>query len=109
MSELTFKDINDKLVCMLGEVSGTDSDDRIYSNIMDFWNFELVESEKGVFKWYSTAYDYWESAANCPETDDGVLGGFGRLTPADVRGSNAFIQTLHRVHPSLQLNKVAGT
>lgn len=40
---------------------------------------QMIDSngEKGT-RWYDTAYEFWESEKNCPTTDDGVLGGYGR-------------------------------
>lgn len=35
-----------------------------------------------------------QSEANCPDTDDGVLGGFGQLSFPDVRDSNKFLDEL---------------
>ena len=51
--------------------------------------------------WYSRAFNYWESEANCPVTDDGVLGGYGKLTPMDVKGSNQFLDELVALRPEL--------
>lgn len=45
--------------------------------------------------------------SNCPVSDDGVLQGYGVLTPLDVRDSNQFIDELVAEYPSLQLNHVA--
>lgn len=39
--------------------------------------------------------------------DDGVLGGYGKLTPADVIGSNAFMDQLKSMNPSLQFQRAA--
>mmetsp|Transcript_4065 Transcript_4065/g.6298 ORF Transcript_4065/g.6298 Transcript_4065/m.6298 type:complete len:273 (-) Transcript_4065:121-939(-) len=81
--------------CLLffGEISGTDTDDRIYDNLTDMWDFELGNNSTGS-TWYSKAYDYWESEENCPVTDDGVLGGYGHVTDADVKDSNAFLDEI---------------
>lgn len=39
--------------------------------------------------------------------DDGVLGGYGKLTPEDVKGSNNFLDKLKFHYPSLEFNRVA--
>jgi hypothetical protein len=62
--------------------------------------FDSVIEEKGKV-WYEKAYNYWENEANCPITDDGVLGGFGKLTPVDVRDSNIFLNDLQVKYPFL--------
>ena len=57
-----------------GGVSGTDNEDRIYSNLMDMWVFELKLKNNQVSPestWYSKAFEYWEDEANCPISDDG--------------------------------------
>jgi len=130
---LTVRDIEELLRSTLGEeICGTDSNDRMYDSIEGLWDYELDDSkriagEKGKKKkkkqqqqqqpqpqehgsglgWYSDAYDYWEAEENCPLTDDGVLGGYGKLTPADVKGSNAFLDALSSVRPSLKFERVA--
>ena len=57
--------------------------------------------------WYADAFDYWEDEANCPISDDGVLGGYGSLTPNDVRGSNQFLDKVKSLRPALQFDRVA--
>lgn len=95
---------------------GTDSEDRIYSTIRDFWAFELHNSKSAnngltsatsssaetnangaESEWYSSAAEYWDSEANCPLSDDGVLGGYGKLTEVDVQGSNQFLDSLYEM------------
>lgn len=105
----------------LAEISGTDSGDTIYSSINELWEKEFSIVKKGSTstaspsvvvtspRWYDKGFSYWESEENCPLTDDGVLGGFGRLTPLDTRDSNAFLDKLMSFHrPSLVMNRAAG-
>lgn len=48
---------------------GTDSEDKDYNSIIELWNQELVPSKDGQkLTWYSKAFKYWESEANCPIT-----------------------------------------
>jgi hypothetical protein len=61
---------------------------------------DLIVGVKGNM-WYEKAFNYWENEANCPITDDGVLGGFGKLTPMDVRDSNIFLDELQAHYPLL--------
>jgi protein N-terminal methyltransferase len=63
-----------------------------------------ANGEKGT-RWYDTAYEFWESEKNCPTTDDGVLGGYGRITPEDVKGSNLFLDKLAALRPSLSFDR----
>jgi protein N-terminal methyltransferase len=58
-------------------------------------------------KWYNTAYDFWEDEKNCPISDDGVLGGYGRITTEDVKGSNQFLDELSAIRPTLRFDCAA--
>ncbi|KAL4102291.1 hypothetical protein PRIC1_006036 [Phytophthora ramorum] len=42
--------------------------------------------------WYASAHDYWDNEANCPLTDNGVLGGFAHVSGVDVRESKRFLK-----------------
>ena len=44
--------------------------------------------------WYGDALKYWENEQNCPPTIDGVLGGFGNVSPIDISGSRTFLQEI---------------
>lgn len=59
--------------------------------------------------WYSQAFDYWEAERNCPANVDGVLGGFGHVSPKDIAGSVAFVEKLRAALPNLKLGRVVGT
>ena len=65
-----------------------------------------TDSEKGR-RWYNNAYDFWEDEKNCPITDDGVLGGYGKITPEDVKGSNLFLDQLAVLRPILSFDHAA--
>lgn len=103
------KEIENRLL-PITEISGTDTDDRIYSDLKTMWKYELSSksADDNQIRWYSKAYDYWESDENCPVSDDGVLGGFGFLTDVDVRDSNSFLDSVLAARPNLQLSRVAG-
>lgn len=58
--------------------------------------------------WYSQAFDYWEAERNCPANVDGVLGGFGHVSPKDIAGSVAFVERLRAALPNLKLGRVVG-
>eukprot|EP00903_Cladosiphon_okamuranus_P008712 g8346.t1 len=55
----------------------------------------------GPVRWYERAYDYWEDGQNCPPDDDGVLGGYGHISPTDISGSAAFLDELQSMRPLL--------
>lgn len=92
-------------------ISGVDSKDCEYNSIMQLWNEVLVPSTNDIsqsqVQWYSKAYDYWEDENNCPITDDGVLGGYGALTPMDIKGSRKFIQQLKDMDSLFHLHSAA--
>ncbi|KAJ1426590.1 AdoMet dependent proline di-methyltransferase-domain-containing protein [Ochromonadaceae sp. CCMP2298] len=107
-STLTHSDVEEMLVSVIGEVQGMDTDDNEYDSILTLWKSELKsvpQQERGVSQtaaeekakeslWYNKAFDYWESETNCPITDDGVLGGYGQVTPMDARDSHTFLDRL---------------
>mmetsp|Transcript_11862 Transcript_11862/g.23969 ORF Transcript_11862/g.23969 Transcript_11862/m.23969 type:complete len:324 (+) Transcript_11862:64-1035(+) len=119
--ELTHSDIEEMLLAVNGRIVGLDTDDNEYDSILPIWDKELTrtalldnkmsssEAEKSASElvWYHKAFEYWESDTNCPITDDGVLGGYGAVTPMDTRDSNNFLNTLLSKFPLLRLNRVA--
>lgn len=62
----------------------------------------------GAVRWYERAYDYWEDGENCPPNDDGVLGGYGHISPTDIVGSGAFLDELQGMRPHLGNTHAAG-
>lgn len=62
----------------------------------------------GAVQWYERAYDYWEDGDNCPVDDDGVLGGYGHISPTDIAGSAAFLDELKSMRPLLGDENAAG-
>ena len=107
------EDIEARLRVLNGDIEGSDSDDREYSSLVEFWKEELLKRASASNKaglnleWYSKAYDYWEDEEKCPISDDGVLAGFGHLTPADVKGSIAFLNELKKLQPGLRFELAA--
>jgi len=66
----------------------------------DLWKAELTADGKEVDpnkreQWYKKGVDYW---MNVDATVDGVLGGFGRVSDTDVKGSKEFFTLLNRVN-----------
>eukprot|EP01035_Chromulina_nebulosa_P017947 gene17947-23573_t len=107
---ITIADIEQLLYDKLGIIEGTDSNEEEYTSITELWFKELNNSlptsnqskyDKSQSDWYKNAYSYWEDETKCPITDDGVLGGYGKLTPSDVKGSNSFIDELISENPTI--------
>lgn len=59
-------------------------------------------------RWYERAYDYWEDSENCALDDNGVLGGYGHISPTDVSGSATFLDRIKSLRPKLGDGKAAG-
>ena len=109
--DLSVKFIQDLVLASLGKIEGMDTEDREYDSLEALWDYELgsakkVSSEKEDL-WYGDAKTYWDDVANCPLTDDGVLGGYGKLTPVDTVGSNAFLDAVKLKRPTLQFDHAA--
>ena len=102
-------DIEELLTAVVGSISGSDSNEKEYTSIQDLWNFELtpMDAESGELQWYSHAYNYWEKEENCPISDDGVLGGYGKVTPMDIRDSNSFLDELKALRPEMSFDRAA--
>ena len=74
-STVSIVEIEAMLIGIMGEISGTDSNDAIYTSITSLWKNELKlkksksSEEPGSIQWYQNAYNYWENEANCQLTD----------------------------------------
>ncbi|KAG5180113.1 AdoMet dependent proline di-methyltransferase-domain-containing protein [Tribonema minus] len=53
---------------------------------------------------FPKAYDYWEAS---PSTIEGVLGGYGELSPIDIAGSTKFLAELKSLRPGLGCERAA--
>lgn len=47
------------------------------------------DAQANGFRWYTGAVEYWD---NQEASDNGVLGGFGHVSPADITDSRAFLK-----------------
>ncbi|KAG8639245.1 hypothetical protein MANES_14G126000v8 [Manihot esculenta] len=72
------------------EVAGSDSDGREFRNADEMWREQTGDDNKKT-QWYRDGVAYWEGVE---ASVDGVLGGYGQVNDADVKGSEAFLQTL---------------
>ena len=72
--------------------TGHDGNGTEYSSISELWESHPEEST-----WYTKAMEYWSSQ---DASINGVLGGFGDLHPADLAGSELFLnQVAQQYHP----------
>jgi protein N-terminal methyltransferase len=71
------------------QVRGSDADGTKYKTAEELWN---QEKSKGLQEnWYGTAISYWNTV---PATVEGVLGGFGQVSPVDLSESSSFLDAL---------------
>ncbi|KAG3119813.1 hypothetical protein PI124_g2220 [Phytophthora idaei] len=63
-------------------------------NIIDEENVEEAAAPQPTqeLTWYFSAHQYWDDEANCPLTDNGVLGGFAHVSGVDIRESKRFLK-----------------
>lgn len=112
---LTINDIETLLIATVGVIEGTDSDDGNYDSIKELWSKHCVVSNSNNNtvnilnngEWYNNAFKYWESETNCPINDDGVLGGYGKLTPLDTRDSLKLFNILKSKYNDIKFDKAA--
>ena len=98
----------DRLLELAGSsVQGADSDGCRFSSVSDLWaaNFDddapsRADGDEGEEAWYSNAAVFWNDPEHCPASDDGVLGGFAQVSPADVRETLAFFDQLRELRPT---------
>ncbi|KAL8101279.1 hypothetical protein AgCh_033236 [Apium graveolens] len=69
---------------------GLDSDGREFKNADEMWKEEVGDNQKKT-DWYRTGVGYWEGVE---ASVDGVLGGYGHVNEADIKDSEAFLNTL---------------
>lgn len=89
---------------------GTDSEGKEYKDLNDLWKAEFEDPDapaadaaaassaavsgapvKKSLAWYQKGAGYWASQA---ASVDGVLGGFGHVSPVDIQGSKAFLASI---------------
>ena len=66
---------------------GQDSDGRKFKNAREMWD-EEVATPSHKANWYSKGISYWETVE---ASTDGVLGGFGQISPNDIKHSKKFL------------------
>jgi protein N-terminal methyltransferase len=84
----------------ISSLKGTDTEGKEYNSVSDLWKAELGADGSAVDEtkreqWYKKGVDYW---MNVDATVDGVLGGFGKVSNVDVKGSAEFFKLLKRVN-----------
>ncbi|XP_052201913.1 alpha N-terminal protein methyltransferase 1 isoform X2 [Diospyros lotus] len=70
--------------------SGLDSDGRQFKNAEEMWEQEVGDHQKKT-QWYTEGVAYWQGVE---ASVDGVLGGYGHVNEPDIKGSEAFLNTL---------------
>lgn len=72
------------------QASGLDSDGRAFNNSEEMWREEVGDQSKRS-EWYLKGVNYWQGVE---ASVDGVLGGYGHVNDADIKESEAFLNTL---------------
>ncbi|KAF8412772.1 hypothetical protein HHK36_000742 [Tetracentron sinense] len=72
------------------EAGGSDNDGREFKNAEEMWREQIGDDQKKK-EWYRNGVGYWEGVE---ASLDGVLGGYGHVNDADVKGSEAFLKIL---------------
>lgn len=70
------------------QAPGSDTEGKEYASPSEMWAAESGDDAKRA-QWYSKAVEYWAAQ---PESYDGVLGGFGHVSPVEIRDSAAFLK-----------------
>lgn len=109
---ISIKELESMLISTGGPISGTDSEDRDYTGIQELWDREMKtirsnSSSSLNTQWYNNAQEFWEDPDKCPITDDGVLQGYGLLTPMDTKGSNEFLDKIKAKWQTVEFDRVA--
>lgn len=72
------------------QASGLDSDGREFNNSEEMWREEVGDQSKRS-EWYLKGVNYWQGVE---ASVDGVLGGYGHVNDADIKESEAFLNSL---------------
>jgi protein N-terminal methyltransferase len=85
-----------------------DLEDGEYASVWEMWQHELRDANDDARPpaWYTAANAYWQDEAKCSLDDNGVLGGFAHISPADVADSRAFIFKLALQRPQWKRERV---
>ncbi|CAM9446780.1 unnamed protein product, partial [Chrysoparadoxa australica] len=103
-------------------IAGSATDGSLFQSLQGMWLTQMGENQKekevieseveatepqaqrrghGFSYWYQLGFDYWEDEDNCKCNVDGVLGGFGHISPSDIEGSKSFLSELRSIRPSM--------
>ncbi|KAK3034385.1 hypothetical protein RJ639_033989 [Escallonia herrerae] len=72
------------------ETGGLDSDGRQFKSAEEMWREEVGDASRRS-QWYKQGVGYWQGVE---ASVDGVLGGYGHVSEADIKSSEAFLNTL---------------
>ncbi|KAK4488072.1 hypothetical protein RD792_003814 [Penstemon davidsonii] len=71
---------------------GTDSEGRQFKNAEEMWREQVGDADPlKKSQWYSDGVGYWQGVE---ATVDGVLGGYAHVNEPDIKGSEAFFNTI---------------
>jgi hypothetical protein len=89
---------------------GSDTDGAAYASVDELWKAHFSDPASAALDapkiaWYQKGADYWMTQE---ATVDGVLGGFGHVSPVDVQGSKAFLQKIPGVRFDRAIDCGAG-
>jgi len=70
---------------------GQDSDGNKFRNAKEMWSQE-ISTPSCKTEWYSKGIAYWETVE---ASTDGVLGGFGQISPNDLKHSKKFLSQVY--------------
>ncbi|XP_074276688.1 alpha N-terminal protein methyltransferase 1 [Silene latifolia] len=73
------------------ESAGVDSDGRVFNNAAEMWAEHVGGESDKRLDWYRNGVGYWQEVEASVE---GVLGGYGNVSDADITSSEAFLRTL---------------
>ncbi|GAB2297458.1 hypothetical protein Dimus_031562 [Dionaea muscipula] len=76
------------------EAGGSDSDGREFKDAAEMWREQVGEDAADSHKkvdWYRNGVGYWQVVE---ASMDGVLGGYGHINDADIKGSEAFLKSI---------------
>ncbi|KAK6263591.1 hypothetical protein QUC31_011682 [Theobroma cacao] len=89
------------------EAAGSDSDGREFKNPQEMWRKQIGDADEGdnhkKTQWYREGVAYWEGVE---ASVDGVLGGFGQVNEADIKGSEVFLNTLLHERFSMAVEEI---
>jgi protein N-terminal methyltransferase len=103
--------VDKELVSSVRTSKGHSSKGVMYTSVSDMWKHELSSlvsdtsptPDKAVEEWYNKGAQYWEDD-KVPATIEGVLGGYGSVSPDDISESLAFLRRISKKRSAFSWN-----